>query len=286
MNIALLKFLKLDLDGVKELIRWAILEGWNSGKHDAVAFYNADPNGFYGYFLENELIAGGSIVSYDGAMGFMGLFIVKPQYRNLGIGKKLWYKRRDKLLERLENRAPIGMDGVLAMQSFYQKGGFEILFKDERYERRGSTFESNAHISIIEETDLEKIISYDTVCFGVPRMQFLTSWLFMPQSKAFKYIEDGQLKGFVMIRKVTSGYKVCPLFADNYTVAKALYEACLSAVGNELIYIDIPVVNEQAVTLVRNYDAKYVFECARMYYGTPPNSEWDKVFGITTFELG
>jgi len=30
----------------------------------------------------------------------------------------------------------------------------------------------------------------------------------------------------------------------------------------------------------------YVFECARMYYGKPPVVELDKIFGLTTFEVG
>ncbi len=286
MNFEDLKFLKLDLEGVKTLISWAILEGWNSGYHDAEAFYKADPEGFYGFFLNEEMIAGGSIVSYSGNMGFMGLFIVKPEYRGMKIGERLWYERRNKLLSRLDENAAIGMDGVPAMQSFYQKGGFEIAFKDERYERKGATFENHPNISSIQESDLADIVSYDTPCFGVPRSQFLKSWLFMPENKTFKYVEDGTLKGFAMIRKASVGYKVCPLFADNTTIAEALYESCLSAAGNESVFIDIPVINQKAVQMVGKYNANYVFECARMYYGRPPKMEIQKVFGITTFELG
>ena len=47
-----------------------------------------------------------------------GLFIVKPEYRAMGIGRKLWYQRRDLLISRLHNNASIGMDGVVAMQPF------------------------------------------------------------------------------------------------------------------------------------------------------------------------
>lgn len=286
MNIENLKFTKLDLSGVKTLISWAILEGWNSGTNDADAFYKADPDGFYGFFLNDEMIAGGSIVSYDGLMGFMGLFIVKPEYRNKGIGEKLWYKRRNMLLSRIHKNAAIGMDGVPDMQAFYQRGGFEIAFKDERYERKGAPFKNNPNISPIKESDLANIISYDTPCFGVARSQFLFSWLFMPESKTFKYVENGELKGYAMIRKATTGYKVCPLFADNRIIAEALYEACLNAAGDELVYIDIPMTNENAIEMVHKYDATYIFECARMYYGNPPKMAIHKVFGITTFELG
>ena len=54
----------------------------------------------------------------------------------------------------------------------------------------------------------------------------------------------------------------------------------------EPLYIDIPAINQGALKLVKKYDAKYIFECARMYYGKAPNIETDKIYGVTTFELG
>ena len=79
----------------------------------------------YGFHLNDQLVAAGAVVSYQGAFGFMGLFIVHPDFRGQGIGNKLWYLRRDLLLSRLNEGASIGMDGVVAMQPFYQKGGFD-----------------------------------------------------------------------------------------------------------------------------------------------------------------
>ena len=88
------------------------------------------------------------------------------------------------------------------------------------------------------------------------------------------------------MRKAHTGYKVCPLFADNEGIAEALYRACLNATVGEPLYLDIPLSNTGAINLVRKYDANYVFECARMYYGSAPVVEMNKVFGITSFELG
>ena len=94
------------------------------------------------------------------------------------------------------------------------------------------------------------------------------------------------MKGFAVIRKVNVGYKIGPLFADNDWIAEELYRACLNSAQGEPIYFDIPVINKGAVQLVKKYKAKYTFECARMYYGPVPKIKIDKVFGITTFELG
>ncbi len=111
-------------------------------------------------------------------------------------------------------------------------------------------------------------------------------WLKLPDNKTFKYIDEGKLKGFAVVRKANKGYKVCPLFADNEIIAEELYKACLNSVVGEPLYFDIPVINKGAVNIIKKFKADYVFECARMYYGKQPEMDIDKIFGITTFELG
>ncbi len=285
-NLEQLHFQKLDLNGLKTIMNWANQEGWNPGPYDADIFWVTDPDGFYGYYQNGDLIAGGFIVSYNEEFGFMGGFIVNPQYRSLGIGRKLWYQRRDMLLSRLNEGASIGMDGILAMQPFYEKGGFEIAFRDERYQKIGEKFEIDTNISTINDEDIESILTYDKQCFGFSRPQFLIPWLKQPKGKTFKYVENGKLTGYAFVRKANTGYKICPLFADNYTIAEELYKACLNSVAGESLFIDVPMINQAAIDLIKSYNTTNVFECARMYYGKAPDVKIDKIFGMTTLEVG
>jgi len=280
------KFEKLDFEGLKTLVKWAEMEGWNPGPYDAEVFWATDPDGYYGYFQDGELIAGGSIVAYGDAFGFMGFFIVKPEFRAHGIGRKLWYQRRDTLLGRLRPGAPIGMDGVVDMQPFYRKGGFQIAFRDERHELIGSEMKVDSRIAPLQARDFDSILAYDRLCFGYSRPQFLKPWLSMPEVRTFKFTENSELKGFAIMRKAAKGFKICPLFADNAAIAEALYIACLSAVPGQPVYLDIPMKNPAAVALTKKNNTTYVFECARMYYGKAPDVAIDRIFGVTTFELG
>jgi len=197
-----LQFRKLDPEGLKTLVAWASEEGWNPGTHDAGLFWAADPEGFYGYFMGDRLVAGGSVVSYNGLFGFMGFFMVLPAFRARGIGRRLWYRRRDLLLLRLNPGAAIGMEGVVSMQPFYGKGGFEMSFRDELYELAGSAFAVDPNISPVGEEDHAQVLALDRQCFGFPRPQFLIPWLKAPNAQTFKYASDGVLEGFAVVRTV------------------------------------------------------------------------------------
>lgn len=279
-------FRRLAFPELDVLVSWAAQEGWNPGLDDTELFWNTDPEGFYGYFEGDRMIGGGSIVSYGGLFGFMGFFIVHPDYRAHGIGRSLWLERRTTLLNRLQEGAAIGMDGVVAMQGFYQKGGFQIAFRDERYVRLGASYDLNPQVRKITESDYESVAKLDTACFGVARESFLRPWLFAPHAQSFCYCDTMGLQGFAVVRKCQEGYKIGPLFAETEAVARALYEACLNSAPGESVYLDIPTTHEGARQLVADYGATYVFECARMYYGTPPETKATAVFGISSFELG
>lgn len=286
INLEHLILKQLNKSDLRTLLDWAKKEGWNPGEYDFDVFWKTDPNGYYGFYFDNKLIAGGAIISYNQVYGFMGLFIVHQDFRGQGIGEKLWYLRRDLLLKRLNKGATIGMDGVIEMQAFYKKGGFKIAFRDERYECIGKSIPINNAISTIEKEDFKKLSEYDLICFGYERKEFLKNWLLIPDSRCYKYSEKGEFRGYAVIRKVNFGFKIGPLFAENYKIAEELYKTCLNSVVGESVYIDIPVLNKRAIDLMKKYKAEYTFECARMYYGDLPKVAIDKVYGITTFELG
>ena len=68
------------------LMEWAADVGWNPGRNDAQIFWDTDPQGFVAAEQGSELIGGGSIVSYGGRFGFMGLFIIRPDQRRQRLG--------------------------------------------------------------------------------------------------------------------------------------------------------------------------------------------------------
>ena len=98
----------------------ALKEGWNPSSYDAEYYYKADPNGFFVGELNGQIIATISAVSYEKDIGHISYWIVKPEYRHNGYGKKMFTHA----LNYLEG-ANIGLDAELALIPFYKKMGFK-----------------------------------------------------------------------------------------------------------------------------------------------------------------
>lgn len=266
---------------------WAQREGWNPGLHDAACFYAADPRGFFIGLLDDTPVACVSAVAYGDEFGFMGLYIVSPEFRGRGYGMRLAQAG----MLHLGNRV-IGLDGVLAQQDNYRKSGFELAHRNMRY--LGLTGQGAAELSQdthsmvpLSWVPFEKLAAYDRRLFPAPRDAFLRAWISQPDSCAIGMQVGDALRGYGVLRGCNEGYKIGPLFADDAEAAEQLYLALTASVpAGRPVYLDIPETNAAALELVERHKMEMVFETARMYKGTPPALPLDQMFGITTFELG
>jgi len=268
------------------LVDWAAAEGWNPGLNDADIFWATDPEGFIAAELDGAMIGGGSIVSYGGLYGFMGFFIVHPDFRGCGLGNTLWHARLQRLIGRLEAPPVIGMDGVFDMQAYYAKGGFRFAVRDLRFETTAKTFPVSPGIHELAEIDFGEIDAYDRAHFPAPRSAFLKRWVTQAGAHALGSVRGGRLAGYGVVRPCRQGYKIGPLFADSAEIAGDLFRALSTRVSGSDVYIDVPEHNRAAMSLTQSHGMKAVFGCAKMYYGPVPALPEDEIFGVTTFELG
>jgi hypothetical protein len=81
------------------------------------------------------------------------------------------------------------------------------------------------------------------------------------------------------------GRKIGPLLADDRVAAETVFAALVGPVGGE-VYIDAQQPNDAAVALATAHGLTPVFEAARMYTGPIRQVALERVYGVTTFELG
>jgi GNAT superfamily N-acetyltransferase len=266
-----------DMDFILSLARD---EGWNPGTHDAFPFYHTDPNGFFIGRVDGKKIGCISAVAYHKDFGFLGLYIVVPDYRGQGYGIQLW----NHAMAYLGTRS-IGLDGVIAQQENYKKSHFELYYRNIRFEGKTTAQDSGSLIDI-RSIPFENLLNYDTPVFGLQRKMFLQNWIEMPNAHILGKLSQNGLIGYGVIRSCAKGYKIGPLFADNLEVAKEIYQGLCAKVKSDSVFLDVPEINQNALELAESFQMKKTFETARMYTIPPPPQQLDKVYGVTTFELG
>jgi len=274
---------RMTLQELDFAIDLAAIEGWNPGLYDAECFHAADPNGFLVGLLDGKPIASLSAVKYKGNFGFLGLYIVKPEFRGQGYGKQLWNAAIDYL-----QGCTIGLDGVVEQQPNYKKSGFTLAYRNIRYQGvGGGEVIENPQIKKLSGLPFEEVKRYDRLFFPAERDAFLSRWISQPQSTALGIMKGERLCGYGVIRTCRNGYKIGPLCADQPLFAEALFNAlCASVPKESAVFLDIPEANPAALDLVARYNMQKVFETARMYAGAAPELPVQNIFGITTFELG
>jgi hypothetical protein len=126
----------------------------------------------------------------------------------------------------------------------------------------------------------------DATVFPAPRPAFLRAWINSPGHAGCALVRDGRLAGFGVIRPCRQGFKIGPLVADNRGIAEIVLSALVAKVGGGHIFLDVPGINRDAMALAEDLGLAPVFETARMYTGAITPLQLDRLFGVTTFELG
>lgn len=272
-------------DDMTDAIQWAKDQGWNPGLEDANCFYQTDPKGFFVGKLGGVPIAYGSAVIYDEHFAFCGFYMVKPKYRGQGYGMLLTEAR----LKYIGSRNA-GLDGVLHMCDKYARIGYKIAHNNARYRVESAVLgvldAPHPDIVPVNKVLFDALVSYDAKHFPVKRAVFLKHWLVQKDMDAIAFVQNGELKGYGVIRRCYEGYKIGPLFAENELAANAILIELIRFASGAVVYLDCPENNPGALNLARRYGFEKVFETARMYLKKTPDIPMKEVFGITSFELG
>lgn len=263
-------------------VDWAAAEGWNPGLSDAACFAIPDAKGFFVGEVDGEPVATVSCVNYDDRFAFLGFYIVRSVYRGAGHGLRIW----NAAIAHAGTRV-IGLDGVVAQQDNYKKSGFRLAYANIRY---GGIVAAppmpSADVVALDRIPFPLIEADDATVFPAARSAFLRAWIDTPGHIGRAQLRDGKLAARGVIRPCRTGHKIGPLVADDRMAAEAIVQALLTCAASGEIFLDVPAVNREAVALAEALGLKPVFETARMYTGPIPPLRIDRVFGVTSFELG
>ncbi|MFF5403183.1 GNAT family N-acetyltransferase [Streptomyces misionensis] len=260
---------------------WAAAEGWNPGLSDGSAFFAQDPEGFFLGRIDGEPVSAISVVNHGADYAFLGCYLVRPDLRGHGHGLTTWKTA----LAHAGNRT-VGLDGVVAQQDNYRQSGFRLAYRTIRFTGTAPETAVPAGVRPATPGDLAAITAYDAACHPADRPRFLAEWLTTPGHRAFVRHEDGRLTGYAVLRPGHDALRVGPLLADTTEDARALFTALAAEAAGRELAVDVPEPNTDGIALAEAAGLTPSFETARMYTGPVRPHAQERVFGVTTLELG
>lgn len=260
---------------------WAAEEGWNPGLADAGPFFAQDPDGFFLGRIDGEVVSAISVVNHGPDYAFLGHYLVRPDLRGRGHGLTTWKTA----LAHAGNRT-IGLDAVVAQQDNYRRSGFESAHRTVRFTGTAPAAEAPRDIRVVRPEDVADITAYDATCTPADRPRFVEHWLTGPGHHAAVRRSGSRVTGYGVLRPGHDCPRIGPLFADTAEDARAVFAALTADAAGRTVAVDVPENNPAAVALAEEAEFTPSFETARMYTGPVRPYARERVFGVTTLELG
>ncbi len=266
---------RASLEDVSLMLCWAAAEGWNPGLGDADAFFATDPGGFFVAKRDGAPIASISVVNHNDEFAFLGLYIVRPEYRGRGIGLRLW----EHALAHAGDRT-IGLDGVREQQANYAKSGFNMAGSTERFMGHVPRMDRGETLPRSTDADIDRLIELEARTSGVRKEAFFRQWLKASADRTT--LVSGE--GFCTVRACRQGAKVGPLVACQHGTALDLI-ASAAKIAQGPLTIDVPSSSALLRKLCIELGLTSSLETARMYLGPSEQIETE-YYAVSTLEVG
>ncbi|NBR83647.1 MAG: N-acetyltransferase [Flavobacteriia bacterium] len=287
-------FTPSDLDVV---IGMAREQDFAPGVGDIEIYANTDSQGVWLAWRDGMPVGCIAAVTYNPSYAFIGLFVVKPEHRGLGIGRRLWQHA----LKTLSSVECIGLEAAVQMVGFYEKAGFQedcvttrrqMLCRSDQSHHPNTTLLHRSDITVVplREISLEAIQRYDERHEISPRPHFLELWLRHKAGNVFVAGDaQGECHGYVRIRPcllpIGEGWRVGPWLAEDPGMASLLLNNAIDR-HKGVVLIDTPGHNPSATTITTAKGFKSMGSTVRMYKGVMPQGHDRNVYGLACLELG
>lgn len=175
-----------------------INEEWVNTKGEDYFYFMANPKGFWCYELGDQIIGVFTAYPLGPDYGFLGDFLVQPEFRGKGYGKALWKVG----VEHLGSRN-IGAGAVKEMVPTYESWGYKPYHKVFFHRFIADIGEDKAcfeNIKDVHEIDNQLVLDYDIHIFGYDRSEVLKNIFSAKEPTTLVHHKDGKIQGYGIIK--------------------------------------------------------------------------------------
>ena len=244
-------------------------------------YLEIQPDGWFVAEQAGLLLGMVGAVDY-GAFAYIGLMVVRPEFQGHGVGRLLM----ERLLGWLDQRGmPSLLDATEMGYPLYKKVGFVetdlgCVFAQEQPVEFAAPV---TPVFILQPTDLDELVAFDTPLFGANRRNVLRVLMRdYPGGTVATRDSTGQISGYLINRE----RRLSPWMASDPASAERLLQEALSATMPGKPAAIIPRQNRAGMELLERYGFAFKRSCRHMQRGPVPVRQRTMIYGLTSFAIG
>jgi ribosomal protein S18 acetylase RimI-like enzyme len=265
------------------------IAGWNQTERDWRGYLSYDPDGCFIAEVRGKPAGTATTIHYGDRFGWIGMVLVHPEYRRLGLGTRLLKQA----ITRLQGCGVqcIKLDATPMGKAVYVPLGFVDEYELSRYEGRPAASAVDpvldAEVAPFSAVDFDAMVHLDSEAFGAERGSVLRSLSRRNPDLCFAICDDAGAAGFLLAREGAGAVQVGPWIARNSRVAELLLRASFARVAGRRVFVDVVAPNAPANAMLLAQGFTVQRTLTRMFLGQnqhPGNPLL--VFGISSPEKG
>jgi GNAT superfamily N-acetyltransferase len=263
------------------------LAGWNQTERDWRGYISYDPDGCFVSEVDGQSAGTATTIHYGSRFGWIGMVLVHPDYRRLGIGTQLLNRAIGRLKEC--GVRSIKLDATPMGRKVYVPLGFVDEYELSRYEGIAPGVDSIASGDVVPfaNADFAVAVKLDTEAFGAERAGVLRSLSQRNPELCFAVVETGGLTGFLIAREGANAVQIGPWVARDGAGAEKLLRAFFAHAEGRRVFVDVVSPNSAATAMIRSHGFTVQRTLTRMSLGEYAHpGEPRMVFGISSPEKG
>ena len=263
------------------------LAGWNQTEKDWRGYLSYDPQGCFVAEVGGKPAGTATTIHYGNAFGWIGMVLVHPDHRRLGIGTRLL----NRAISRLQECGVrcVKLDATPMGKRVYVPLGFVGEYELSRYEGTPAAAAAGENHGIVpfSAVDFTSLVHLDAQAFGAERPGVLRSLSQRNPDLCFAVGAAAGPAGFLIAREGAGAVQIGPWIARDALAAERLLRAFFQRAAGRRVFVDVVEPNVPANEMIRRHGFTVQRTLTRMYLGENAHpGEPRLVFGISSPEKG
>ena len=260
------------------------LAHWNQTENDWLRVLRLEPSGCFCATIDGEVVGTTTTTTYGQQLAWIGMVLVAPERRKLGIATKLMQAAIGYLSK--AGIETIKLDATPAGHPLYEKLGFKEESLIERWQGIAGT--PAAAGPTWDTTARREALVLDHRAFGADRSQLID--MLIEDGCVTPVIAkavDGQLSGYALARHGSNAVYLGPVIATGVDAATTLLDGLLGEVAGKPVYIDLNTNFARGRNMLTDRGFVKQRDLIRMFYGKESEAgSSSAIFAIAGPEIG